>query len=287
MRSRRVAHRYSPVGRCIYCGATSGQFSDEHIIPFALNGALILPKASCDACARITHVYERTVARGIFGHFRMRYKVQSRRPEKRPTHIPIGTLLPDGTKGTANVPVDEHPVTLFVYKFEQPTILRGLAPDVEDFKWVPISVFSRAELDAFIEKYHWDRLLKLVPVPVEFARTLAKIGFSFAVAEFGLDSFTPLPMTLAAILGRTSNVSFVVGGDWEIPPPDPKGMHILTPTCHTKPGGALVVIEIRLFPAFETPQYRVVVGEIDFQNPQHLKTLNEKMRPATLQDSPD
>lgn len=136
-------------------------------------------------------------------------------------------------------------------------------------------------MDEFIAKYSWDRSTTLLTVPIENARMLAKIAYSFAVGELELHSFRPLPQVLDAILARTSNVSYAVGGDWEIPPPDPAGKHVLTPTCLIKPGGAFIIVEIRLFPAFEAPQHRVVVGEIDFQNPEHLKTFGEKMKTAT------
>lgn len=138
-----VTHRYPSVGQCIYCGATKNKLSDEHVIPIALNGGMLLPKASCEQCARITHKYEHSVARRIFGHFRIRHGVQSRRPERRPTHVTVGPLHPDGRRGKVRVPVEEHPTMLFVYKFDQPTILRGLPPEVEDFRWVPISIFSK------------------------------------------------------------------------------------------------------------------------------------------------
>ena len=278
-----MVHKYSKVGRCIYCGVTAAEknLSDEHIIPFALNGALILPDASCENCANITHRYEHTVARGVFGHFRIQHKVQSRHPKKRPTHITVGTLMPDGTRGKVNVPLHELPTMLFVYKFDQATMLRGFPLEVEDFRWAPISIFSKKELDDFIAKHHWDRQTQFLTVPVEFARMLAKIAYSFAVGEFGIDSFRPLQQTIDIILNRTSNVSYSVGGDWEISAPDPEGVHILTPIVLTTTGGALIIVEIRLFPAFETPQYRVVVGEFDFQNPQHAKKFAEKMQTAT------
>ena len=49
---------YPAVGRCIYCGATepplgARRFTDEHIIPLALGGNLILQEASCTDCAAI------------------------------------------------------------------------------------------------------------------------------------------------------------------------------------------------------------------------------------------
>jgi 5-methylcytosine-specific restriction endonuclease McrA len=46
----------APVSACIYCGATEPdtKLTDEHIVPLSLGGTLILPKASCLACARQT-----------------------------------------------------------------------------------------------------------------------------------------------------------------------------------------------------------------------------------------
>lgn len=268
--------KYSAVGQCIYCGSAPKNLGDEHVIPFSLNGALVLPAASCRACEDITHRYEQTVARQIFGNFRMRHKVQTRHPKKRPTHITIGTLLSDGTTGTTKVPVTEHPTMLFVYKFEEPSIIRGLSPAIEDFKWLPISIFSKQELDDFVIKYQWDRKTMIRAVPVEFARMLAKIAYSYAVAELGLNSFRPLPMTLDTILCRTNNVSYSVGGDWKIPAPDPEGFHRLRMGFRVESNRVLVTVEIRLFPAFETPQYRVVVGDFDFENVQHVKMFAEK-----------
>ena len=190
--------------------------------------------------------------------------------------------MPNGATGTAKVPVADHPTMLFLYKFDQATMLRGLPAEVEDFRWVPISIFSKEELDAFVAKYHWDCKQTVLAVPVEFARMVAKIAYSFAVGEFGLDSFTPLSQTLDVILNRTNNVSYTVGGDWEIPPPDSKGRHILVPTVRIVPGGALIVVEVRLFPAFETPQFRVVIGRFDFHNSQHLTVFEKKMKAATI-----
>ncbi len=51
-------HYYSPIRECIYCGVTKlpagvSRFTDEHVIPLALGGNLVLREASCTACARI------------------------------------------------------------------------------------------------------------------------------------------------------------------------------------------------------------------------------------------
>src|SRR5260370_30199329 len=44
----------SYVGRCIYCGATKGKLTEEHVSPFGLNGCVTLLEASCLDCNKVT-----------------------------------------------------------------------------------------------------------------------------------------------------------------------------------------------------------------------------------------
>src|SRR5215469_15106411 len=91
---------YPPVDRCIYCGATAPTFlGQEHIIPYSLNGALVLPKASCRQCSAKTHRYEGVVTRGSLANFRARFGVQTRNKRDRPTHVTFGTKTPSGATG--------------------------------------------------------------------------------------------------------------------------------------------------------------------------------------------
>jgi hypothetical protein len=90
---------YAPVGRCIYCGRDDCELKLEHIIPEALNGLLGLPKASCGGCENIINSYEHTVGRQIFGDFRIRYNLRSKRPKKRrPKTIEVEFHAPDGSR---------------------------------------------------------------------------------------------------------------------------------------------------------------------------------------------
>ncbi len=273
---------YQPVGRCIYCGSKQGKIRDEHIIPYSLGGVLILPNSSCKSCENITHRFEYTVARQIFGHFRMRHKLPTRRPKERPTHIEIGTVLPNGRHGRAKVPISKFPAPLFMYKFEMANFLLGLPPDVDKFDWVPVSIVSNEELDMLKEQYHWDGMLQFRAQPVEFARMLAKIAHSYAVAELGLETFRPL--TLDIILGRTNNVSYLVGGSFEIPPPEPEGKHLLNITYQVETLNdlefvrAIIIVGIRLFASIETPAYHVVVGDVDTKKATHVQRLIETLQ---------
>jgi hypothetical protein len=51
------------IGRCIYCDASGVALSDEHVIPFALNGNLVIEDASCEDCRKLTSANEGIIAR--------------------------------------------------------------------------------------------------------------------------------------------------------------------------------------------------------------------------------
>lgn len=73
---------YPPVGRCIYCGTKEGDLTDEHIVPFALGGNMILPKASCIPCQRIINQEIETptlnVLSGSYGPLRLGLNLPTR-----------------------------------------------------------------------------------------------------------------------------------------------------------------------------------------------------------------
>jgi len=58
---------FEAAGHCIYCGTKQGPLSDEHIVPFGLGGTLVLPKASCKACATETAKLEQVIQRMMLG----------------------------------------------------------------------------------------------------------------------------------------------------------------------------------------------------------------------------
>src|ERR1700730_2940748 len=78
-------NRYDPVGRCIYCGATSygadnsRPLADEHIIPLALDGDRVLPNASCQRCEKLTSSAELMALRGVLRGPRISLALKSRK----------------------------------------------------------------------------------------------------------------------------------------------------------------------------------------------------------------
>lgn len=265
-RSAAIFH-YPAVPACVYCGSER-QLTDEHIIPLSLGGVLILDKASCKACSEITKKLEQTVARDMFGRFRIRHGIRTRRPKIRPTHYDIGMVTPDGSRTVGHIPVKDYPSPVMMYKFGQPNMLRDVPRSVDTFVWTAYMI--TAEADVALETYRWDGRLSLRAVPVEFARLLAKIGHCYAIAELGANSFHPLAPDV--ILGRDAHIGEIVGGDFpdtvtstpdDLEPPIPDAGHLLDLDYLLRPGRPpLVIANIRLFASISTPTYRVVVGEV-------------------------
>jgi hypothetical protein len=126
-----MTYIYEPVGRCIYCGASDCELTDEHIIPFGLGGADILPKSSCKPCARITGKFEGVVQRTIFGDLRIFFNFPTRRKKDRPRTKKITCISPDGSGREVEVPSNEYPPVMWVYTFGQCGLLLGAPPQLD------------------------------------------------------------------------------------------------------------------------------------------------------------
>lgn len=279
---------YPAIGHCIYCGALEydpaqpgSKLHEEHIIQFAMNGNLVLPESSCRKCEHETHKYEGVVARTIFGDFRMRHNLRTRRRRQRPTHIQIGTKTPDGKTGVALVPIEEYHATLFPYVFKKAGIFRGQsqfdAPD-PTFAYIMKSIADKSVLDRLIQKYNWDGIVRSRGEPIALARMLAKAAYSYAAAILRPGSFRVHPLLMDIILNRTDHVDFLVGGEADEFPPQANAGHVLQISYDGIVPNVLVIVGVRLFGSLPMPIYHVVVGDIDFQNAQHVLTLTEQMQ---------
>jgi hypothetical protein len=278
---RSTRFEYPPVGRCIYCGRDDVELTLEHIIPESLDGVLELPDASCAACQKIINRgYEWTIGRTMFGDFRIRHNIRSKRPKaKRPTTIRVEFQKADGSSFTETLSRKDYPAPLFMYKLGAASIMRGLPPGTGIFEWLPYVIASDKEMKELVAKHGANSVHRVKMVPVELARTLAKIGHSFAVAEFGWGSFDPLPQNIDTILCRTDDVAYTVGGDMELSPAIPDAGHVVSGRIWLRPlQSPLLIMDIRLFASIDTPNFHVAVGTFDIEKPQHLVAFTEQLR---------
>jgi hypothetical protein len=102
--------------------------------------------------------------------------------------------------------------------------------------------------------------------PVDLGRMLAKIAHSYAVAELGLPSFTPLLNDF--ILGQKEfDGNYLVGGILQdLPPSDPTILHELKWRWEDTASGRFLLVGVRLFSCLGGPQYLVVAGKSSTSN---------------------
>jgi hypothetical protein len=254
---------FDPPGRCIYCAAdgTLGGLHDEHIIPLALGGRTILPKASCQKCEGITHAFEGHTAHHFFDAVRWQNEMPSRRPKsKRPTSL--SAIV--GSAGTiTKLPLPDHPSLGYLLDLPNPGIFRGMEPS---------DVFKDVTVHAFVAVPNLEERIARLPdrgvtysgnLPLRaYIRTLAKIAHALAVGERGIDSFSPfLPEFI--LTGNGPAAHFIGGTYGAGVPPAEAMLHRLGTEIVSHGGRQLVVARIRLFAyAGATPVYTVVVGEV-------------------------
>jgi hypothetical protein len=249
--------RYPSVGRCIYCrsaGTSAAPLTDEHVIAYALAGNLVLPKASCVPCATITGRFEQTCIKQSFGLVRGKHGLPTRRKKERRIYFPLhyGSNLSE-----RRVHFSSHPFVVALPSFGSEPWLLDSKPHGNTTLLVvtdkaarrraalPVSYSMLMDFDAFY-------------------RMLAKIAHSFAVAEYGIDSFIPFLIELI-IHGKGSRpTDYYIGS-----PPQPAPTDRASTPSHQlgidfiglQHGAWIGVVTIRLFAHLRAPRYHVVVGE--------------------------
>ena len=247
-------------GSCIYCGATGIPLSDEHVVPFSLGGSHVLRKASCRSCAAITSRFERRVMRDLWGDARIAFDAPSRRKNRRPRMM----VIPDSSgraKGRA-VPVQEYPAGFVFYKMCQAGFLQGLPPDVDvSRRWQFVVIDDDGRRRKFLEKHPPHALrLRFRHVPDAFGRLLAKIGYGQVLTQLEPSEFRPI--CIPYILGCEDNVSYIVGGTFDDPAPEPDVGYRLETTGFGTTDRIVLVAVIRLLANTCAPAYHVVVGDV-------------------------
>lgn len=259
---------YAPIRFCIYCGSTDN-LTDEHIIPNGLlpkGGDWYLPKASCPNCCSITKKFEGSVQQSMLGplRYKLDLKTRNRGIKKKKTNNFV-TLFnyPDGRLEPKEISGDDFPSVCIGFKWRMPEFLRGLQAS-NIFEGSDFIKYNESEMSKYAKS---DQAIKIGRVyPGDFARMLAKIAHTYAIAEHGMDSFEP--MLTEIILGKDDRLPFLIGGDETLPTleSEPYLHNIYRQDCAI--GGVHhMLVAIRLFAFIGMPRYLVVVGKKTDQQP--------------------
>jgi hypothetical protein len=261
---RRLTHpegrAYDPVGRCIYCGdgTDPAALQREHVIPYGLNGTLLLPKASCSDCAEVTKKLEGFCLQRMLIDARTHLGLASRSRRRNKQERPLPKIGLIGPSGEAEIwqelPIKDHPFALSTLEFSPPGILFKSQADAS-----PNMQFRLIMSPQFAQRF--SKLPKNAAVYYRvdafvYARMLAKISHAFAVGERGLGAFDPyLP---EIILGRSDDVFRFVGGAIAGTQTAPDTLHRLSLEDWDS---GLLTVYLRLFAFMDGPAYQIVVGK--------------------------
>jgi hypothetical protein len=263
--------RYDSFGECIYCGAKGARLTEEHIIPEAIGGQLIIDAASCDACCGETHAFEghacdyyRPLRRQL--NFPSRRRGKNDRERKKEEKF---TLQLDNSR-KIKVKSDEFPALLMNMTFPLPTILFTETPNDAPLTFGIYSIELMPDfgerLNEIKAKYQASSV-SIVGIDKssradhgDLGRMLAKIAHSYAVAELGgPHSFRPF-LTHIIRGQKPYYLTHFIGSD-VVPAGEAADLHEIEIDQSGLGKERLIVVRLRLFATMKSQNHFIVVGE--------------------------
>lgn len=220
----------------------------------------------------ITTKFELDVARGLWGDARTSFNSPSRRKKRRKTYILLPN--PDNPSKKHKIPASKYPAPIVFYHMHQAAgILQGLPKNVDLSKyWKMIALSDDEKNKKFKEEFGFDLIAQFKHIPDSFGRLIAKIGYGQALFYLDLDDFRPI--CLPYILGKEKNLSYVVGGQSNIPEPNKDMGYVLGNGLFGTREKLMIISEVRLFANNEAPVYHVVVGDVS--DPENVEKVIHK-----------
>jgi hypothetical protein len=247
---------YSYVGHCIYCDAAQATLTDEHVSPYGFNGRLVLSKASCILCSKITSALELHVLRNMWGAARAEMGYRTRNKKRAEELYPV-TVIRNGVKTVLNVPLKDALKTIELPIFKPPAVLDGRVD-------TNIEVTSKDQFDLVEQRADLAQRLGVDEVcspdydPTKFGRFVAKCSLGYAIERYGIDAFQSFYVR-SAILGKTNDIGCWVGSSdrRELPvrnTPMSVGFRIFPDND--------VLVKVKFFARFDGAEYITVVGKM-------------------------
>ncbi|WP_146770313.1 hypothetical protein [Mesorhizobium hawassense] len=239
------------------------KLGDEHIIPEAINGSLVLPQAACGRCEGAISKFEQYCMKQTLGPLRYALGLKTKRPKDRPETLPLQLKI-GGEWVTRDVPVELAPFTLLLPIFHPPEILYEREPsrtniNTESFKFVNMSAGDPSALFARFGATE-GRSYQGSLIGERFALLLAKIAHGFATAERDdIDHFNPVLADTILREPSAPPLPYLIGGSPKLLPASQEIHEIGLARGVTK-FGVTWIVPIRLFGEFGAPSYQVVVS---------------------------
>ncbi|MFZ7095482.1 hypothetical protein ACOPJQ_08675 [Luteimonas dalianensis] len=255
--------RTAPAGACIYCGATEGRLTDEHVVPKGLGGTLVLPQASCDDCARLTSQFEMRVLRGFLDRGRQAMGIKGRKSHKRPAADTLTQTFIQADESTIDhdVPWDDGVKVMHLPVFVLPAFLdprRAMDPAVSQLEIMALDTLhfgvGQGEL---VREYQAQGMRFEDRMDLwAFAKMLAKVAHSYHVAIHGVFPLEQSPL-VPIILGQRSDALNWIGTTLsDTLPSGGQALHLLHhQALESEEGSRASAVRIKLFAHDSTPTY--------------------------------
>lgn len=242
-------------GVCVYCGQAEG-LSEEHVVPFGLNGPWILDNASCPSCARITSAFEQEVLRNQLLMARTALGLKTRRKKQRPKLFELHVR----ERGIVKVPITEHQPMIYLPIYAPPSEYERRLPSPgivvrPVVRFTLVGGMNLTDLDRKYGRDNWGFRTDFDALALP--RMIGKIAYCFAVARLGVGNFdSPL---CAAALKYPNEIGRWVGCLDAAPVNGTANLHEVS----LARSGDEVHAFVRLFAQFAAPEYFVIVGRLN------------------------
>lgn len=245
---------------CIYCGSDK-LLSDEHVLPYALGGTVLVWKGSCEVCRLKTQAFENAALNGEMQGARYVAQLPSRTRHRKAKKEIVLEVVRNGDTFVETFSATEVPTLLTLPIFGLP---RYFAPREEDTRMRlegTVGVSFGKDPDEFLRALGAETV-RFPPgnsAPVQFARMIAKIAYGAAWLDNQLDRVSDPGALSRAFLDEPDMLGRFVG---TLPPPytaHPEVGHRFQIYRNTQD---LLCCETQLFASAGSPTYVVVLGRI-------------------------
>lgn len=240
--------RNAPLACCMYCLASGGPRTEEHLIARALGGRATLRDAVCEPCRRITGRFEHATLEREFIVPKTLLALKRRRARgKGPGQLPPVTLAGDDMPST--LAADTFPRRFSLPAFEPAGLLSGSTGAL------PKIDFVDCHLSLGTPRLQTIAATPALADPAAYAHSIAKWAYALAVAECGLACCDTQAMR-DLLLGRRDDVFAFVGT------PSPRA-HASRDWLHdfaVRYDGEWLAVKLALFSSAGMSPYEVIVG---------------------------
>ena len=251
--------KYAPVGHCIWCWPRlTPPSGDEHIIPLSFGGNLLLPRASCRRCEKITTKFEAHCLVGMLETARFHLGLQGRNKIKKRDRLPIRFATNDGV-AVVSVDAADHPSALLMPVLGPPLAMLGLSIRASGPYGIRVSI---TPLSGDFQRRVGGRRVQLTRglAALPCYKLLAKIAHAYTVAELGANTFAPTVLRIVRDAPAVFGDYYI--GSFTLDEPAANQLHVIG---FDKPirdkEGEWIVVKIRIFAHIAgLPTYYVISG---------------------------